>query len=103
MSVVRQGCRDKAAALREIMAEQGVAAREVAYVGDDINDLPVMEAVGLSAAPADATFEVRAAAFMVLDARGGQGCLREFVEAILRARGDWERAAAKSGVPLPGA
>ena len=103
MAVVRQGCADKAVALREVLAEQGIAAREVAYVGDDINDLPVMEAVALSAAPADACFEVRAAAFMVLDARGGQGCLREFVEAILRARGDWERAAASIGVPLPGA
>jgi 3-deoxy-D-manno-octulosonate 8-phosphate phosphatase (KDO 8-P phosphatase) len=103
MAVVRQGCADKAAALREILAEQGITAREVAYVGDDINDLPVMEAVALSAAPADASFEVRAAAFMVLEARGGHGCLREFIEAILRARGDWERAAAAASGPPPGA
>jgi len=101
MAVVRQGVRDKEAALREILAEQAVTAQEVAYVGDDINDLPVMNAVALSAAPADAPFEVRAAAFMVLEAPGGRGCLREFIEAVLRARGEWERADASIGVRLP--
>ncbi len=101
MAVVRQGVRDKGAALREILAEQALTAQEVAYVGDDINDLPVMGAVALSAAPADAPFEVRSAAFMVLETPGGRGCLREFIEAILRARGDWERAAASIGVDLP--
>jgi 3-deoxy-D-manno-octulosonate 8-phosphate phosphatase (KDO 8-P phosphatase) len=101
MAVVRQGVSDKGAALREILAEQGLTAQEVAYIGDDLNDLPVMNAVALSAAPADAPFQVRAQAFMVLDARGGGGCLREFVEAILRARGDWERAAAAVGALAP--
>src|SRR5262245_20120553 len=94
MAVVRQGVADKAAALREILAEQSLTAQEVAYVGDDLNDLAVMEAVALSAAPADAPFEVRAAAFMVLETPGGRGCLREFIEAILRARGDWDRVTA---------
>jgi 3-deoxy-D-manno-octulosonate 8-phosphate phosphatase (KDO 8-P phosphatase) len=101
MAVVRQGLRDKGAALQEVLAEQGLSAREVAFVGDDLNDLPVMSAVGLSAAPADAPFEVRSQAFMVLDAAGGRGCLREFIEAILRARGDWERAATAAGALLP--
>lgn len=101
MAVVRQGIRDKATALREILAEQSLAAHEVAYIGDDLNDLPVMSAVGLSAAPADAPFEVRTQAFMALEAKGGRGCLREFVEAILRARGDWERVLAGIGVTLP--
>lgn len=100
MAVVRQGVRDKAAALREILGEQALAADEVAYVGDDVNDLPVLSEVGLSAAPADAPFEVRACAFMVLTARGGEGCVREFVEAILRARGDWERVLAGLGVTV---
>ncbi len=92
--VVRQGIADKRAALREILAEQGLDAREVAYIGDDLNDLPVMDEVGLTAAPADAPLEVRSQAYMVMDAPGGRGCLREFVEAILRARGDWDRAVA---------
>lgn len=101
MAVVRQGVRDKGRALAEILAEQGLAAHEVAYMGDDVNDLPILTEAGLSAAPADAPLEVRLAAFMVTEARGGEGCLREFVEAILRARGDWERAAAAIGVSLP--
>jgi len=53
--------------------------------------------VGLSAAPADAPMEVRLQAFMVTDAPGGQGCLREFIEAIFRARGDWDRVTAAAG------
>jgi 3-deoxy-D-manno-octulosonate 8-phosphate phosphatase (KDO 8-P phosphatase) len=91
MSVVRQGVRDKGVVFRDILAEHKLAPHEVAYVGDDVNDLPVLREVGLSAAPADAAFEVRSEAFMITEARGGQGCLREFLEAVLRARGDWDR------------
>ena len=101
IEVVRQGVSDKAAVLREIVAAEGIAAHEVAYMGDDVNDLPVMTEVGLSAAPADAPLEVRAQAFMVTDARGGHGCFREFVEAILRARGEWDRLVAGIAAPLP--
>jgi 3-deoxy-D-manno-octulosonate 8-phosphate phosphatase (KDO 8-P phosphatase) len=101
MAVVRQGVKDKGAALREVLAEQGLTARQVAYMGDDVNDLPILLEVGLSAAPADAVFEVKAQVYMITEARGGQGCVREFVEAVLRARGDWERAAAAIGVTLP--
>ncbi len=101
MAVVRQGVRDKAAALREILATEGVRAEEVAYIGDDVNDLPILAEVGLSAAPADAPLEVRLQAFMVTEAGGGRGCLREFVEAILRARGQWEQTLATYGAVLP--
>ncbi len=90
IEIVRQGVEDKAAALREIAAAEGITSREVAYMGDDVSDLGVMAEVGLSAAPADAPLEVRAQAFMITDARGGRGCLREFLEAILRARGEWD-------------
>jgi 3-deoxy-D-manno-octulosonate 8-phosphate phosphatase (KDO 8-P phosphatase) len=91
MAVVSQGVRNKLAELRRILGREGLEAREVAFIGDDVNDLPLFEEVGLSAAPSDAPMEVRLQAFMVTEARGGQGCLREFVEAILRARGDWDR------------
>jgi 3-deoxy-D-manno-octulosonate 8-phosphate phosphatase (KDO 8-P phosphatase) len=93
ITLLRQGVADKAAALQEILFSERLAAHEVAYIGDDVNDLAVMRAVGLSAAPADAPFEVRAQAEMVTQAPGGRGCLREFLEAILRARGDWDRLA----------
>jgi 3-deoxy-D-manno-octulosonate 8-phosphate phosphatase (KDO 8-P phosphatase) len=101
MAVVRQGVRDKGAVLAEILGAEKLEAHEVAYIGDDLNDLPVMAGVGLTAAPRDAAFEVRSEAFMVLEAGGGQGCLREFVEAILKARGDWDRVTAAFGSRLP--
>jgi 3-deoxy-D-manno-octulosonate 8-phosphate phosphatase (KDO 8-P phosphatase) len=91
LALLRQGVADKRAALREILAEERLTGPEVAFMGDDVNDLAVMAEVGLSAAPADAPFEVRAQAFMITQAAGGQGCFREFLEAILRARGDWDR------------
>ncbi len=97
MAVVREGVADKGRAFREILAENELRPEEVAYIGDDVNDLPVLREVGLSAAPADAPLEVRLQAFMVTEAAGGRGCLREFVEAILRARGDWEPAVAEAG------
>jgi 3-deoxy-D-manno-octulosonate 8-phosphate phosphatase (KDO 8-P phosphatase) len=91
MAIVRQGEKDKARAFREILAAEGLEPWHVAYIGDDVNDLPVLSQVGLSAAPSDAPIEVRSAVFMTLDLPGGRGCVREFVEAILRARGDWDR------------
>jgi 3-deoxy-D-manno-octulosonate 8-phosphate phosphatase (KDO 8-P phosphatase) len=97
MAVVRQGVRDKGAAFREILEQQGLRAHEVAYIGDDVNDLPVIGQAGLTAAPADAPLEVRSEAFMVMQAPGGRGCLREFVEAILRARGQWDDLLAAMG------
>jgi 3-deoxy-D-manno-octulosonate 8-phosphate phosphatase (KDO 8-P phosphatase) len=97
LDVVRQGIGDKRACLEEIRAELGLLSREIAYIGDDVNDLALLREVGLSAAPADAPLEVRDAAFMVTERRGGEGCLREFVEAILRARGEWELALATIG------
>lgn len=90
MGVVVQGAGDKVVAFRDLLARESLAPHEVAYMGDDLNDLGVFREVGLSAAPADAPFEVRAEAYMVTDAAGGQGCLREFLEAILRAREEWE-------------
>ena len=97
IETVRQGVADKGAAFAELLASFGLAAHQAAYMGDDVNDLAAMTQAGLSAAPADAAFEVRAQAYMVTDARGGHGCFREFVEAILRARGEWDALVAASG------
>jgi 3-deoxy-D-manno-octulosonate 8-phosphate phosphatase (KDO 8-P phosphatase) len=98
IEIVRQGAGDKRAALAEILAETGLSGTEVAYIGDDVNDLPVFAEVGLSAAPADAPLEVRTQAFLVTEAAGGEGCLRELIEAVLRARGDWEGVLDRIGV-----
>ena len=101
MHVLLQGISDKGAAFREILAAEGLRPEQVAYMGDDLNDLPILTEAGLSAAPADAAFEVRSQAFLVTDARGGQGCVRELMEAILKARGVWEQALASLGATLP--
>ena len=87
MRVVKQGSMDKIRAFEEILVETKLEPHEVAYIGDDYPDLPVLQRVGLSAVPADAPIALKNAAFMVLDKPGGRGALREFIEAILRARG----------------
>ena len=79
--IVRQGAADKLAAYEEILRLEGVADDEVAFMGDDLLDLPVLARVGLPAAPADATCEARGAAAWVSTARGGDGAVRELVEA----------------------
>jgi 3-deoxy-D-manno-octulosonate 8-phosphate phosphatase (KDO 8-P phosphatase) len=85
---------DKRQAFRELLDERRVRARQVAYAGDDLVDLPILLACGLSFAPADAVAEVRERVDHTLSCRGGRGAVREMVEWILRARGDWERVIA---------
>jgi 3-deoxy-D-manno-octulosonate 8-phosphate phosphatase (KDO 8-P phosphatase) len=83
---VFKGCRDKAAALREFSAAAGIPLDELSYMGDDVNDLPAMEIAGFSAAPAGASTNVIAAASFVTKKSGGNGAVREWIEAILAAR-----------------
>lgn len=83
------GNREKLPAYRELVARLGVADGEVAFMGDDVNDLPVLRQVGLSACPADAAPEVLAEARLVARARGGRGAVRELCEVILKAKGLW--------------
>jgi 3-deoxy-D-manno-octulosonate 8-phosphate phosphatase (KDO 8-P phosphatase) len=82
---------DKHAAFRQFLADHGTTADRVAYVGDDLVDLPVLLVCGLSFAPADADDEVRRRVHSVLARRGGRGAAREVIEIVLRARGDWDR------------
>ena len=95
MAVVVQGVPDKFAALADILAEHQLALEEVAYMGDDLVDLPVLRRVGLSAAPADAAPEVAAVAHFVSWHSGGDGAVREFIEAVLKARGQWDDVLAR--------
>lgn len=100
MSVVKQGSLDKTRLFEEILAEKSLQAHEVAYIGDDYPDLPVLQRVGLSAVPADAPMALKEAAFMVLENPGGRGALREFIESILRAREALVPALASMGIEL---
>ncbi|XXY51045.1 hypothetical protein WME91_07860 [Sorangium sp. So ce269] len=80
------GVRDKAGHLPAILREAGVERSEVAYIGDDVNDIAIMQAVaeaGLTAAPADAVADVFCAAHRRCEARGGHGAFRDFADWIL--------------------
>ena len=88
--IVRQGAGDKLETLGEILAVEGLTAEEVAYMGDDLLDLPVLGRVGLAASPADAAPEVRERVHWISARRGGDGCVRELIELVLKAQGRWE-------------
>jgi 3-deoxy-D-manno-octulosonate 8-phosphate phosphatase (KDO 8-P phosphatase) len=79
------GAKKKLELVTELAKRRGLSLEQIAYIGDDVNDLDVIRAVGLSACPADAFIEVRNAVTMVLSARGGHGAFREFAEVIIAA------------------
>jgi len=82
---------DKKPAFEEFLATQKTAPDRVAYMGDDLLDLPVLLRCGLSFAPADAVAEVRERVHKVLLRPGGQGVVREMCEFVLRACGKWDQ------------
>jgi 3-deoxy-D-manno-octulosonate 8-phosphate phosphatase (KDO 8-P phosphatase) len=84
---VTRGCRDKAAALRAFAERSGLRLDEICYMGDDVNDVPAMQIAGLAAAPADAHPEALAVASFISTRPGGNGAVRELVDALLAARG----------------
>jgi 3-deoxy-D-manno-octulosonate 8-phosphate phosphatase (KDO 8-P phosphatase) len=92
---VMSGSRDKGASLYAFLEERQLSAEQVAYVGDDLTDLPPILVAGVSFAPADAAVEVRERVDVVLETPGGRGAVREMIERILRARGDWETVVAR--------
>jgi len=95
ISIVVQGAGDKLAGYQQILADQGLTDEQVGYMGDDLQDLPVLRRAGFSAAPADAAPEVRAAVHWVSASGGGRGAARECVEHVLRAQGLWRSAVAE--------
>jgi len=82
---------NKLLALDKIVAAEHITDQEVAYVGDDIIDLPVMRRCGLAIAVPNARKEVRDEAHVVVDHRGGDGAARDAIEYILRAQGKFEQ------------
>ncbi len=89
-----QGAGDKARVLQELMARHELTPAQVAYVGDDINDLPAFDTVGVRIAVADAVPLLRARADWVTERPGGRGAVREALDAILAAQGRTEEAVA---------
>jgi len=87
---VYENVSDKRLILPQILEKAGVAAGEVAFMGDDLPDIPLMKAVGLPIAVSDATEAVRNTADWITAAKGGCGAVREVCESLLKAQGRWE-------------
>lgn len=86
---VIQNAGQKVPALQQLCREEGFTLDEVAYMGDDLNDVAVLSCVALGGAPADACAEAKDAASFVASKAGGHGALREFVEYILKEQQRW--------------
>lgn len=85
-----QKCYDKVSAYEKLKTRLGLRDKEIAYMGDDIVDIPVMKRVGLPVAVADAQEDAKRYARLITDNRGGRGAVREVAEIILKAKGLWE-------------
>ncbi len=83
VAFVYGGNRPKVKVIEEWLGQLGISWKQVAYIGDDVNDIPAIKRAGLSACPADAEPAVRAAVNIILDKRGGEGCVREFLQDVL--------------------
>ena len=95
--IVQQGIASKSSAFDQILMDQGLSEDDVAYMGDDLLDLPVLTRCGFAAAPADAAAEVRGAVHWVSSVAGGHGAVREMIEVVLRAQGRWAQVVAEHG------
>ncbi len=96
MEFVYEKSAEKIPSYEDIVRRAGLPEEAIAYVGDDLPDLPVLARVGLAVAVANAAPEVRRAAHYVTRASGGEGALREVVELILKAQGKWQEAVKKA-------
>ena len=85
---LHQGVMDKLSVIRDMATRHGISLRQVAYIGDDINDVEALEAVGFSAAPADGLSQVLEIVDYVCLKRGGEGAIRELAEMILLSRNE---------------
>jgi 3-deoxy-D-manno-octulosonate 8-phosphate phosphatase (KDO 8-P phosphatase) len=86
-----QGAKDKKTAYRGLKEQTGYADEEIAYVGDDVVDIPILRQVGVAIAVEDAVDEVKAVADYVTSRPGGQGAIREVAECILKTQNHWDR------------
>lgn len=90
IKTVMEGVRDKAVALLQLASERQLKQEAVAYIGDDLNDLPAFSVAAVAFAPGDAVDEVCDAADIILANAGGRGAVREAIEMILQAQRKWQ-------------
>ncbi|MCR5176180.1 MAG: HAD-IIIA family hydrolase [Anaerovibrio sp.] len=90
ISSVSQGCADKRKAYGELKQKYDLKDEEIAYVGDDLNDLPLIITAGLGCGVGDAIPEIKKYAMLVAESHGGTGAVREIIEYILKKQGKWK-------------
>jgi 3-deoxy-D-manno-octulosonate 8-phosphate phosphatase (KDO 8-P phosphatase) len=90
IEILYQGITDKDLPYAEIIRQRGLRDEEIAYIGDDVVDLPILRRVGFAVATADAVDDIRPYVHYVTNRCGGRGAVREVCDLILKARGDWQ-------------
>lgn len=91
MRYLIEGRTDKLASFENIMRDAGLDADKIAYIGDDVTDMPLLKRVGLAVGPADSRPEVCELIHWKTPSNGGRGVVRDVVELLLKAQGKWER------------
>ncbi len=88
---VYQAVKDKLVALNDLCTKLDIKLEQIAYIGDDINDLRVMKNAGFSACPSDAVEEIKCNANLITPQKGGSGAARYVIEFVLKEQGNWEK------------
>ncbi|MCK9413853.1 MAG: HAD hydrolase family protein [Prolixibacteraceae bacterium] len=89
INYVYMGTLDKVPCLNDFLSKSGLTAEQVLYMGDDIPDYNVMTKVGLAVCPNDAASEIKEISAYISDKNGGEGCVRDVIEQVLRSQGKW--------------
>jgi YrbI family 3-deoxy-D-manno-octulosonate 8-phosphate phosphatase len=96
MKYIYQGSLGKKEPFEDLLKKENLQEEKIAYIGDDLIDLPLLERVGLACCPQNAAEEVKAASHFIAKNKGGEGVVREVVEFILKAQGKWDEVVAKA-------
>ena len=83
------GVKNKVEVFEKYVREKNIDKQQVIYMGDDIPDIPVMKKVGIPVCPADAAEEVKAVSIYISDKKGGEGCVRDIIEQVMKVQGKW--------------
>lgn len=86
---IYMGVRDKVKCLNDFLGKTGVAADDVLYMGDDLVDYQIMKAVGVAVCPLDAVNEIKEISSYISDKKGGEGCVRDIIEQVMKSQGTW--------------
>ncbi len=86
---VHLGVNDKVDKLKEIMGVYNLKTENILYMGDDVPDFAAMKMCGIASCPADAATEIKSISIYVSDKRGGEGCVRDVIEQVMRVQGKW--------------